>query len=294
MTCDSYFGIGGGHLVCQDYALHGSIDGMEYVIVSDGCSSAEYSEIGAQLLCHAAKYHIASCYQAGLFAECSLESLSSMLGNSILKRVDEVRKIYPISQGALEATLLIAIKTGLTTYVFAWGDGVIIERYKQADGMEYQRLIEINYSGNAPFYLICDRKQYLQELQGRGFEDPKVFHNYYQTSFEGTKRPRWSAVAGEPFETEDSFPFYVPYVFKHVSENTRVEVLSSITICSDGITSFKDADKNPIELVTIVPEIIGYKATVGEFVKKRMFFLKRKAEQKDWSHYDDISCGTII
>ena len=280
MTCDSYFGIGGGHLICQDYALHGSIDGMEYVIVADGCSSAEYSEIGAQLLCHAAKYQIALCYQTGLFAECSLEVLSSMLGNSILKRVDEVRKIYPVSQGALEATLLIAIKIELTTYVFAWGDGVIIERYKCADGTEYRRLIEIDYSGNAPFYLICDRQQYLQDLQGRGFENPKVFHKYYQTSF-------------VPFEAKDSFSFFIPYAFKHISENTHVEILNSITICSDGVTSFKDANKKPIDLLTIVPEIIEYKSTVGEFVKKRMFFLKKKAEQKGWSHYDDISCGTI-
>jgi len=56
MNADSYFEIGSTHLVCQDYALSGLYKDMCYGIVSDGCSSAENSEIGAQILCHGARY----------------------------------------------------------------------------------------------------------------------------------------------------------------------------------------------------------------------------------------------
>lgn len=277
MSCDSYYGIGDRHQVCQDYALHGSAENMEYVIVADGCSSAEYSEIGAQILCHAAKYQIALSNQTGLFQECSLSTLSSVLGNGILKRIDEVRMSYPISKSALEATLLIAIKVPLKTFVFVWGDGVIIECFRREDGTEHYVICDIDFTNNTPFYLIYNREQYIENLVDEGYE-PRTYYTYYFSGSEGSnKREKYS----------DGMPYMS-------SSEHEGSVLTSLTVCSDGIKSFQDVDKKPVELINIVPEIIGYKSTDGEFVKKRMFFLKRKAEKNNWSHFDDIGCGTII
>jgi len=289
LSCDSYYGIGDKHQVCQDYALHGTIDEMEYVIVSDGCSSAEYSEIGAQILCHAAKYQIALCNQTGLFKECSLNTLSSVLGNGILKRIDEVRMSYPISRGALEATLLIAVNTPDRTFVFGWGDGVIIERYRASNGDEFQAVVNIDFSANAPFYLVCDRENYLKGLQERGYDEPLIYYTYhYKNTPAGGTPGRSSSVEKEKLSDG------MPYTWLNDKKIYEVGGLISITVCSDGIKSFQDECKNSVELMTVVPEIVGYKSTEGDFVKKRMFFLKRKAEKNNWLHYDDIGCGTIL
>jgi hypothetical protein len=294
MSCDSFYSIGDKHQVCQDYALHGELaPDLQYAIVADGCSSAEHSEIGAQILCHAAKYQIALSYQSGLFHECSLKSLSCMLSNSILKRIQEVRLSYPISSKALEATLFIALYAPSKVFVFGWGDGVIIEHYRLEglyNGTEFDAVTEIDFSGNAPFYLVCDREHYLKDLQGKGYDDPQTtLTHHYQNVVEG-KRGEIDLISRDK-PTDGS-----PYRWC-LDMNNRVHPdrkLISVTVCSDGVKSFQDMDKKPVKLMDIVPEVIGYKSTEGEFVKKRMFFLKRKAQKNNWSHFDDIGCGTIF
>ena len=101
MNSDSYFEIGNTHQICQDYALSGNYKDMYYSVVSDGCSSAEHSEIGAQILCHVARYNLQLHYD--LFVEgVKQTTMMSLLGNSILRRADELRKLYPISRDALQ------------------------------------------------------------------------------------------------------------------------------------------------------------------------------------------------
>jgi len=275
---DSYYGIGEGHLVCQDYALHGSLDDMEYVIISDGCSGAEHSEVGAQILCHAAKYHIISCYQNDLLKQCSSEFLVKVLGNAILKRVDEIRKIYPINKTALEATLLIAIRIGLKLYLFIWGDGIIIENI-QINESRIIKVINIDYE-NKPFYLVSDKNQYMKKWGMRYYKEQNLW---------GIKNKNSDIIIKDK-EMSYLLPFYEPYIYeKDLKENDN-----SITLCSDGILSFKDENKNLVDLLTIVNEFITFKTIVNGFVKKRMFFMRRKIKNKNWSYYDDISTGTII
>ena len=53
MKIDSFLKIGHSHEQCQDYILTGT-DPCPYIILADGCSGAEDSDIGARLLCHTA------------------------------------------------------------------------------------------------------------------------------------------------------------------------------------------------------------------------------------------------
>ena len=297
MSCDSYYSIGDKHQVCQDYALHGTEGDMEYVIVADGCSSANYSEVGAQILCHAAKFHINLCSQTGMFEQCSLDTLSSVLGNSILKRINEVRVNYPVDKEALEATLLIAVKVGGKIFVFVWGDGIIIERYKSESGQEFQVVADIDFTCNAPFYLTGDPEQYFKNLKNKGFDKPQTFLNYSYKKNCGSFQTTTKKIdtAAKPYQwfqdlksTDPSNFFYEEF------DGWEALDLVSLSICSDGLKSFQDEKRNPIELTEIVPEVIGYKSTDGDFVKKRMFFLKRKALNNKWSHFDDLSCATIF
>lgn len=287
MNCDSCFEIGSSHLVCQDYALHGKYEGMYYVIVSDGCSSAEYSEIGAQILCHVAKYYLIFYHQTGLFKECSIDTITSLLGNSILKRADEIRKIYPIGHESLAATLLIAIAIDNFTHVFMWGDGIIIRKYEYGE-IEYYNISEINYSGNAPFYLIDDKEQYEKELNIRGIDNPKVFYTFHDFK---------NVYEKKEYEYNS---FDKPFVISEDDFNEK-EKLISVTIATDGMSTFKNVNKDPIQLVDsnnsklgVFSEFSNFKSYDGEFVKRRMKFFKHLVQKKlKWSHYDDLSHGTI-
>ena len=282
MSCDSYLEIGRTHKVCQDYTLHGSFNGTEYVIVADGCSSADYSEVGAQILCHTAKYQIELCIKTGLFKECTIETISSIIGNSVYKRADELRKTYPITRKALEATLLVAIRIHSEVMVFVWGDGVVIANYLKENGDYYQKILDIDYTLNAPFYLICKEEAYLNYCISKGEINPQCYQTTYNLSTEGSLR----AVINSPH------PYDKIYADK-VGSTVGIERLVSITICSDGISSYLDENKKKIGFEITVPEFVGFKHTVGEFVKNRMLFFKKTVIKNNWTHYDDVSCGTI-
>lgn len=273
---DSYFEIGNSHVVCQDYALHGIIGDMQYGIIADGCSNAEHSEIGAQILCHVARYYMALYYHTGLFRECTIDTLSLILGNSILKRADDLRKLYPITPTALQATLLIIVAIQKEIFLFVWGDGVIIERYKTSENL----ITKIDYSANAPFYLVTDKKKYKEFLlKDKNTEPQKIIETFrIQNSLQISHSV-----------TEES-PFYLPYTFKILDYNSII----SITVSTDGILSYQDKNKNPIDLSEIIPDFIQFKSINGEFIKRRMSFFKKTMQKKEWFHYDDIATTTII
>jgi len=257
MNIDSYFEIGKTHLVCQDYALCGKYQDMAYAIVSDGCSSAEHSEIGAQILCHVAKYNLELYYN--LFSQGISElTISNLLANSILKRADEIRKIYPITPAALQATLVIAVKTYHWTYVFAWGDGFIIEN---------NHTMQLEYPDtNAPFYLCTDKTQYIEKFGNDNaltITDLESGHIDYQD-------------------------FDSPYMNMYRTEP------GLIMVGTDGLNQYQDDKFKDIKSPDIISEITDFPTTSGEFLKRTMNFLKKDYARKGWFHSDDIGLAVIL
>ena len=265
MNSDSYFEIGNAHQVCQDYALAGNYKDMYYGIVSDGCSSAEHSEIGAQILCHVAQYNLQLHYD--LFVEnIKYATLMSLLGNSILRRADELRKLYPISSDALQATLLMAVVIKGRFWLFGWGDGYFI--LKEAD---QQLIIKIDYpKTNAPFYLCTDRLAYLNKHGAEAVVRTISIRD------------------GKEGPALDS-PFDVPYF-----ESAALGQENTISIMTDGLGQYLDREKKPITDLTLVPLIIDYPSTEGVFVERTMNFLKKDLIRKGWTHTDDIGIATIV
>jgi hypothetical protein len=269
MNADSYFEIGSSHQVCQDYALSGSYKDMHYGIVSDGCSSAEHSEIGAQILCHVARYNLQLYYDLfetfGNMKENKDEqekTLVSLLGNSILKRADEVRKLYPISYDALQATLLIAVSLNGDTHLFGWGDGYFL--IKNLFGLS---TIKIDYPDtNAPFYLATNKEAYVNKFGG----DRIVKRTEY--TFQNS-------------ESSLNAPFYDPF-YRSLGD-------AQVTIVTDGLGQYLDQDKKPVDEFILIPQILDYPNLQGSFVKRTMNFLKRDLLKKGWSHSDDIGLATI-
>lgn len=264
MNCDSYFEIGSSHLVCQDYALSGNWKGMHYAIVSDGCSSAEYSEIGAQILCHATRYFLALYYD--LLMKADVESMANLLGNSIRTRVDEIRKLYPITRESLQATLLIALVFQGKALIFGWGDGVIIKVLQgclSADEIDFP-------ATNAPVYLTTDIAAYNAKFGPDQLEKRL-------TRYDGRPAQIFSRTYDKPYI--DSF---------------SVDPGDSITLATDGLSQYLDQDKKPIPLTNLLSMVLDYPNQNGQFVKRTMNFLKRDLARKNWSHADDIGIATVI
>ena len=267
MTSDAYYEIGTAHVACQDYALAGSFKDMCYGIVSDGCSSAEHSEIGAQILCHVTQYYLTLYYD--LFLSLNQDSLTSLLGNSILKRADEIRKLYPISNASLQATLMIGVMFPKKSFTFLWGDGVII--ISKEDKCE---IIEIDYpETNAPFYLATDLKEYKKKF---GEHQAQI---------------RFKTVSKEGRIIHEVDPaFYrveIPFA-------GSVDVQHSLILCTDGINQYLDERLKPIPNLKVIPEIIDYPSIAGVFVQRNMNFLKREFLKRGWSHSDDIGIASIV
>jgi hypothetical protein len=65
-TADNYFRIGRAHemigLPCQDYAISGIENGVNFIAVSDGCSASADTDIGARLILNWWRMRILSCH----------------------------------------------------------------------------------------------------------------------------------------------------------------------------------------------------------------------------------------
>jgi serine/threonine protein phosphatase PrpC len=284
MNSDSYFEIGSSHMVCQDYALSGNYRDMWYGIVSDGCSSADYSEIGAQVLCHVTKNFLSLYYDLFFNETIKAEYIAGLLANSIRAKADEVRKVYPISRDSLQATLLVSVVVKIAdiqkAFIFAWGDGVIMSSKSQTLHVE-----TIDYpKTNAPVYLMTDQEAYKNKFapedcvkQTKMYTlDPSTYKMVYE-SIESINMA-WA-----------SKTFWGPYV-----QSFNVNPGYFILLATDGLSQYQDQNKKPIEILNIIPSILDYPNYNGQFVKRTMNFLKRDLIRKNWSHADDIGIATII
>jgi hypothetical protein len=272
MNSDSYFEIGSTHLICQDYALHGQFEDMAYAIVSDGCSEAPHSEIGAQIMCHVAQYYVNLFYHTGALAECSMGAISSLLGNCILTRADEIRKLYSIDRGALQATLLITFafeKPDKRAMFFIWGDGFILENRP-----DHTLVHELNFPSGAPFYLATDLSVYKDKI-----ENPELVYTKHWIDKKGKET--------SVLETRiDPFCGF--------SKDLRINFPDSITLCSDGLKSYQDQSLKSVDLLTMAPAFVDYKSSNGVFVQRNMNFMKIANKKLQRTHYDDVGTAAIL
>ena len=131
MNTDATINIGSTHSLCQDYALAGN----GYVILSDGCSSSPYTDIGARLLVHAMARNLSAHDISELHKEAARVALAwaRMIG---------------LPPQAVDATLMSAHVCGEDLIVACSGDGVII--LESSDGV--LDVYAISSPSGYPFY----------------------------------------------------------------------------------------------------------------------------------------------
>lgn len=266
MHSDSSFMIGDSHLVCEDYAMNITVEGNHHIVVCDGCSSSQMTDVGARLLALSAIKTI-SFFEDFTRIDWLVERLAFRVKLQ-LKDID-IFKILP--ETLFDATLLVSRRIGDTIGVLAIGDGYIVASRK--DGTI--SVTKIEYPSGYPRYLSYkmdpDReKAFLKESP-----------NYIESMFY-LREGEPPVLFGSLIHTSE-FWWYRFNTYEH----------NWIALLSDGVNSFRNENRKDIDPLEIIREVTGFKTTSGDFVKRRLNRFRKECIQRGWTHYDDVSMAVI-
>ena len=278
INTDTYLKIGDQHKICEDYVISGEIPGehpMKYVILSDGCSKSNKTEMGARILCYMAQQYIRYNYRGWPF----LPDYKQM-GQWIIHNAEMTARSLGLNRDCLDATLIISWVDSEppTANIFIYGDGFIILKGKngfQLFGVDFR-------PDNAPYYLSYEldpqRKQFYHEMK---------VSKILTTNFS-----RGSLASGF---TEDQYAYDAAII-----KRLDMDEYDSIVIASDGLGSFY-SDNGPMEPVKpvdsfkwIAPEFINFKGkkNIGSYLQRRVSKEIKLLIKEDIFHFDDISLGS--
>lgn len=260
ILCDSFVTMGKQHRVCEDYILSG-YQPFQYIVLSDGCSSSKNTEMGARILCRLAKLYITK------HIEDPHEVNYNEMGSWIIYNAELIGKMLGLNESALDATLIISYVADNHVYIYMYGDGFVISQGEDGDIL----IDSVSFKNNAPYYL----------------------------SYKLNKRKLDSYLSTNPHMMRCVVVDYRSSITKYnqpIIMSRNMNRVKKVLICSDGIDSFlfeKNLEK--YDLNELVKEILSFKTTKGEFLKRRMNRLINKdLTSKGVFNFDDVSVGAYI
>lgn len=265
MNTDSFFTQGSAHAVCQDYAVHTN----DYIVLSDGCSSAKDSDFGARLLTRAAICTINAKYTIQ----------DAGFQNSILSNAMFYCESLDLPIDCLYATLLVAKCEEEYIRGLVIGDGVVVAKYKNGE-------LEINqyeYLLNAPFYL-------------RYYASPKDIEEYESVVGKTFVRHRTVIMPdGRVLNDHNTYSIFFDKAFFY--ERSQVEY---VAIMSDGVCQFTQTQTDTvskqscvIDYLDVIKELTAFKGFQGDFVQRRCKMALKKWALQGTRPADDLSVGVI-
>jgi hypothetical protein len=266
------FRIGASHRVCEDYALvnNPKLDYYPYVVLCDGCSSADNTDFGARLLAKAAE---SALYRTGYDERAFL--------NATLASGQIFCRSIGLDQSALRATLMViyASPDDKLLHVILVGDGVIAVRNRNRGEIF---VTEYRFTSGAPYYLQYEASD----------EDRSTYVEQFGTEFILQSHSRDVSVSPSP-ATWDMSKYWV-----HLCYDT--EDIDMVAVMSDGVTSFvnpveTETDKRTesVPTIEIVEEFLAFKRMTGPFVEKRFNRAFRTFAENGWKNLDDVSIGVV-
>jgi hypothetical protein len=283
MHSDSFYIKGSTHKECQDYAAHGECNGIPYAIVSDGCSSAPHTDIGARLLVRSA---IKTLDIATKISDWTLvENRNEFINLNSIVNAQQSLNALELHDDALCATLLLAtIKMDQTPsfYTSISGDGFVAA--KKGDFIE---LHEYRFAKGAPYYLRYALDDQMSHMYWQKFGN-KVLHNVHTIG----KDLYIETFASEELEFE-----HAPSCFEH---NFPLSEYQWVAVMSDGGGSFLEMvdhgtglEPKELNVVAVMRELLGFKNFQGEFVQRRCVKAFKDFTKKHWQNTDDFAIAAI-
>ena len=260
MNLDTFIEIGSQHKVCEDYIISGR-DPVPYIILSDGCSTANNTEMGARILCHLAKQFL-------LYNRDDLHHMDYWkLGMWVIHNAEQTARQLGLSRSCLTATLIVAYHLDNNLRIMIYGDGSFVT-VGQMGSIE---ITSVEFESNAPYYLVYAIDQFRSDLYNE--KSPDKFVN---------------KIYGDASSYKEQFAYDHPLVY---NINTTLNPL--VLVMSDGVDSFlHHTEPQPAE--QIMPLFTNFKNIKGEFLKRRLNKQMKSFEKSGIHHYDDFSIGAFL
>lgn len=276
INIDSFIKKGKQHFICEDYIIHEDvIVPIPYIILSDGCSSSENTDIGARILCRCALNVLEEKY----FSRKRIPELSSApywdFGYRIITKAKEVSDKLNLEKSSLDATLIIAYAFENNVFVNMYGDGNIIYKPKESNELN---CIKIKFDRSAPYYLnyLVNKSRDL------------VYHQNQDREFITREENKYSIDTNDFYESSKKYDMSETKIFTF---EYPIECLDFLCISSDGIDSFIDNKGESAYFRSIIKDFTSFKNTTGKFVKRRLNKAISEYEKFNFKHMDDISYG---
>lgn len=277
---------------CQDFAFSfTSRDGdTQVAIVSDGCSSAPNSDVGARLLVLLAGKTLEEFFQkdALLSPDLPPAELARQLELTMIFQLEAL--FHQLSQGSflgpllLDCTLNIAVRHKEHLYLFMYGDGFICVDYLDGGAVLIRRENSAIIEGvrrSAPNYLAYKLPSNAGRLAAYRAGQPRAETDVF------TRLPggAWEPAPVRTEQPDDGQPYAAHFDFSKVR---------GVVVSSDGIGTF-EPDKTRL-LEDVVDDTMRFPATAkGNILRRKLLFNSTRTwPKRGWKHQDDLGMAGIL
>lgn len=260
-----HFVMGATHYVCQDYALHGD-EPAPFIVVSDGCSSAPDTDVGARLLCCMARKILYHNYRVEEPQTPPLDYTD--FGNKVVTTAEIITEAMGVTPDVLHATLMVACVKNNTVYVYIYGDGTIL-LLGHAGQVRY---LDFQFNDNMPYYLNYWKNAELHTAYAQAHDTANTLE----------------IVSGEHGEAERRH-FQSPLEFKF-----SLEEYSAVALASDGCSQFLDTGTQvKLPLSTVAPRLLNFRTDRDAFVREHLHEVVEDYARLGVYVLDDLALGVI-
>lgn len=250
---------------CQDYALSGEHRGTSFAVVSDGCSTAGCTDVGARLLCLAAR-------------KCAGETCSkdyAMVLRHLRDIVARQQQELALDDSDLYATCLMAVVREDEVRVLMYGDGVLAVRYRDGSGC----LEHYEWGYNSPPFPMSSEDDIRRMVE--------------RESYLSVMRQQISSSRSHAFPPE----VYTVPLSQRAGVCTRVfdaKALADVALFTDGVDKVM-SDSFTMPWSEVVAGLMDFQPSPASegWARKAMNGFCSWAERAGYKVYDDLSCATL-
>lgn len=291
MNTDCAFWIGRTHEVCQDYALAATQKGFSYVILADGCSSSDDTDIGARLLAKSAEHLLPALTPFPVNSVSSSRGLEEWIAyeewinyhETAIRAAAECACCLDLAPCCLDATLMTIKAENGIFLASCWGDGVVA--LGRRDGTV--DVFAISFAASYPQYpsYLLDNTRSQQWATQPG--NKKRVQRWTLTQAASIKPKE------EESDAEES------HAAMELYGGTAAEY-RFVAVFSDGVQSFARTERTetsrttlPMGLAEVLAELLAFKSGQGKFVQRRVQSFRKECQKREWHHADDVAVGVL-
>jgi len=265
--------------MCEDYGIKSNKEQIPMVVISDGCSSQEFSDWGSRILSMGYFGFFQNIFDLNI--KFFQNGIDLNIKDKNVHKMDEIDNtaVYflvknninhlGLSSKILNTTISILHIFESNVYANILNDGYLIIGYKNGQ-------IEVNkfeYLLNAPYYLTYRFEENLKRAYYKEFPDNKFIR--IRVLFDNRNEFKMERCSFETHELE--FSFFKEY---------KVNDLDFILITTDGINTFPGIEDNDF-----IKKLIDFKSLNGEFIQRRVNRVFKEFEKENTYNLDDITIG---